>query len=219
LNTADTSKFRELLVQGLLQLELDAKKEHIDRFFQYLSILLKWNRRFNLVANNDMKELITRHLLDSVTIYPYLTGENILDVGSGNGFPGIPLAILFPEKALTLVDSNSKKTRFLRQVAIELNLTNVSVMQGRIEEIETPNKFDQAISRAYTNLPDLVRSVLRLMIDSGELLCFKGRLEKAQEELDTIDNRLIRIHGLNVPFIGMEQRHLIIYRFISEACE
>ncbi len=122
----------------------------------YLALLVKWNKAYNLTAVRDPDEMVSRHLLDSLSVVPFVAagGARWLDVGSGGGMPGVPLAILFPERQFTLLDSNGKKTRFLTQVKLELKLANLEVIHSRVEQLQPPQPFDGIVSRAFSSLED-----------------------------------------------------------------
>ena len=124
----------------------------------YLELLVKWNRVYNLTAIKDPKQMVTHHLLDSLSISPYLHGDRLIDVGTGAGLPGIPLAITHRHKQFVLLDSNVKKTRFCRQAAAELGLDNVEVVHSRVEDYRPERLFSSVISRAYTSLSGMITS-------------------------------------------------------------
>ncbi len=131
-----TARHAEELSQGALELGVELSAQQHEQLLAYLALLIKWNKAYNLTAVRDPNEMVSRHLLDSLSVVPFVTeaGDNWLDVGSGGGMPGIPLAILFPERQFTLLDSNGKKTRFLTQVKLELKLANLQVIHSRVEE-------------------------------------------------------------------------------------
>jgi len=155
----------------------------------------------------DPEEMIRRHLLDSLSIIPYVTGDRILDVGTGPGLPGIPLAICFPEKTLVLLDSNGKKTRFLTQAKIELGLTNMTPVQSRIESFSS-EPFDSITSRAFATLKDMVDGSIHLLKENGFFYAMKGLYPT--DEIGELDNRttVVDCFALHVP--GEEaERHLV----------
>src|SRR5437879_4071655 len=136
------------LKTGLSEMNLIMTDEQLSQLLVYLQLLQKWNKTYNLTAITDFDKMITHHLLDSLSVSPYITGDNIVDVGSGAGLPGIPLAIYFPDKKFTLIESVGKKTRFISNAVRELGLKNVDVVNVRAEEYQTPNVFDTMIARA-----------------------------------------------------------------------
>lgn len=157
---------------------------HADKLIDYLMLLIKWNKAYNLTAIRDPKEMVDKHLLDSLSIIPYLKGERFIDVGAGAGLPGIPLAITFPQYKITLVDSNGKKTRFLQAVKRELNLSNVDIIHGRVEDIVDDVGFDCILSRAFSDLGQMLQYTNRLIKPEGVWLAMKGRVP--QQELASI---------------------------------
>jgi 16S rRNA (guanine527-N7)-methyltransferase len=152
-----------------------------DKLIQYLLLLGRWNRAYNLTAVRDPREQVARHLLDSLAVLPWVSRGPVLDVGTGAGLPGIPLAIARPALAFSLLDSNGKKVRFVRQAVVELGLSNVQAIQIRLEAYRPERKFATIVARALASLPNLCASVAGLVADDGRLLALKGR--QAEEEL------------------------------------
>ncbi len=148
---------------------------------QYIQLLTRWNRAYNLTAVRDPRAQVPRHLLDSLAVLPWVTRGPVLDLGTGAGLPGIPLAIARPQLAFTLLDSNGKKTRFVRQVVLELGLTNVDVIQARLEAYQPERKFATIVARALSSLASLWANARGLAIPDGRLLALKGAL--AEDEL------------------------------------
>lgn len=199
--------YKALLKTGLKKLNIELSDDKIELLLAYHALLVKWNKAYNLTAVRDPEEMIRRHLLDSLSILPHITGDRILDVGTGPGLPGIPLAICFPEKNLTLLDSNGKKTRFLTQAKIELKLDNMTPVQSRIESFETES-FDAITSRAFATLKDMVDGSIHLLKDEGYFYAMKGLYPT--EEIGELDNRttVVDCFALHVP--GEEaERHLV----------
>lgn len=177
-------------LRGRLDAGLDAMSAEIaetldgparDKLIQYLLLLARWNRAYNLTAVRDPCEQVTRHLLDSLAVVPWVTRGPVLDLGTGAGLPGIPLALARPGHAFTLLDSNGKKTRFVRQAVLELGLENVEVIQIRLEAYRPGHKFATIIARALASLQELYLSALNFASADGRLLALKGRL--APDEL------------------------------------
>jgi 16S rRNA (guanine527-N7)-methyltransferase len=184
------------------------------KLLDFITLLDKWNHAYNLTAVRQPAQMITRHLMDSLVVVPYLHGEQILDVGSGPGLPGIPLALACPERQFTLLDSNVKKVRFLRQAVAELGLENVSVVHSRVEQFQSSSGFDTIIARAYASLGELVRGTRHLCRPEGRFLAMKG--VKPVAELDDLPENfeLEAIHPLRVP--GLEaERHLLVVRHVA----
>lgn len=155
-----------------------------DKLIQYLLLLSRWNRAYNLTAVRDPREQVARHLLDSLAIVPWVTRGPVLDLGTGAGLPGIPLALARPGLAFTLLDSNGKKTRFVHQAVLELGLENVDVIQIRLEAYRPGHKFATIVARALATLQELYLGALNLASADGRLLALKGRL--APDELATL---------------------------------
>lgn len=201
------------LSQGAQQLGVTLDATQTQRLLGYLALLIKWNKAYNLTAVRDPHEMVSRHLLDSLSVVPFVAegGERWLDVGSGGGMPGIPLAILFPERRFTLLDSNGKKTRFLTQVKLELGLGNLDVVHGRVEAFTPQQPFDGICSRAFSALDDFANWTRHLGDAATRWLAMKG--VHPDDELQALpdDFRLAATHVLKVP--GCQgQRHLLILR-------
>lgn len=201
---------REILSQGLRQLNLakalDDKQQ--EKLIQYVKLLDKWNKTYNLTAVRNPGQMVTRHLLDSLAVCPFLYGNDILDVGTGAGLPGIVLAIAFPEKHFTLLDSNSKKTRFVVQAASELETNNVVVVQSRVEKYQSPKVFDTVITRAYSAVNDMLQQTSHLLSENGVFLAMKGTNPVSEIE-DLTSNYMVREnHTIQVPGLD-EERHLL----------
>ncbi len=165
---------RQQLEAGIRQLGLELTQDRLDSLLRYLELLEKWNRTFNLSGVKDPHQMVSLHILDSLAISPHLDGHTILDVGSGAGLPGIPLAIFNPDKAFTLLDSNGKKTRFLFQVKLALKLDNLTIENKRVEHYDCRGQIDIVISRAFASLGRLVELCRTATGDSGVLLAMKG---------------------------------------------
>lgn len=193
---------------GLDALELPLCDQQVALLLDYLSLLQKWNRAYNLTAVRDPHEMLYLHLLDSLSIAKYIQGNELIDVGTGPGLPGIPLAICFPDRKFTLLDSNGKKTRFLFQARNSLNLDNVREVQSRVEAYQPYTHFDAVISRAFSSLVDMVEKCSHLLAAGGRYYAMKGQYP--QQELSELPKHynVIASHRLEVP--GVEgQRHLV----------
>ena len=151
-----TPQHAQELIQGAQQLNIALSESQQEQLLQYLGLLIKWNKAYNLTAVRNPDEMVSRHLLDSLSVVDCVQkyGDHWLDVGSGGGMPGVPLAILFPERQFTLLDSNGKKTRFLTQVKLELKLDNLQVIHSRVEAYTPEQAFTGIISRAFSSLED-----------------------------------------------------------------
>ncbi len=198
----------KILENGLTTLNLTVNPDVQAQLIQYITLLHKWNKIYNLTAVRHKKAMVSAHLLDSLAILPYITGDTVLDVGSGGGLPGIVLALCLPEKQFVLIDSNSKKTRFLKQAVTELKLTNVTVEHVRAESYEFETSFDQIVSRAYTNLQAFIKTTCHLATTKTEYLAMKGQIPL--DEITELEQEYtIKSVTLNVPNVE-GQRHLII---------
>jgi len=196
---------RLVLTRGALQLGLEIDSDAQKKLLEYMALMQKWNKVFNLTAISSSTEMVTYHLLDSLAVLPHLWEGKWLDVGCGGGLPGIVLAIMRPEWEFTLLDSNSKKTGFVQQAVIHLGLKNVEVQTGRIEDCKLEGYFDGIISRAFTELENFFRLTERLLAPEGRWAAMKGKLEEGIPQQYRID----RIVSLHVP--GLEaSRSLVI---------
>ncbi len=167
----------EELQCGIIQLGLQLNDETQEKLLDYLALLVKWNKVYNLTAIRDPQQMVSHHLLDSLAVMPHLGAGRWLDVGCGAGLPGLVLAIVQPEWQFVLLDSNSKKTGFVQQAIIELGLCNVQVRCVRVEEFQTPDKFDGIISRAFTELGDFLQITRHLIAPLGRWVAMKGSPE------------------------------------------
>jgi len=197
-----------MLVQGIDRLGLEVFESDRQRLLALLALLRHWNRRFNLTAVRDPLRMVPYHLLDSLAVSPYLRGTEVLDVGTGAGFPGLPLAIIHPEIRFVLLDSNGKKVRFVRQAIMELNISNVEAVQARVESLERASGFSTIVTRAFAALPEIVQLTSHLLVPRGVLLALKSR--QAETELEALLHSPIqaRLRRLQVPFLE-GQRSLI----------
>lgn len=196
------------LNQGIHDLQLSFPSALLDQLINYLILLNKWNQVYNLTAIKDPNAMLTRHILDSLSIASYLRGTTVIDVGSGAGLPGIPLALYFPEKQFTLLDSNSKKTRFLTQAVAELGINNVSVIHSRVESLQNTAGFDCILTRAFAPLGVMITLTQHLCRPSGRILAMCGAYPRP-EELEPITDWSFNVYPLQVPKLH-EQRHLVI---------
>lgn len=199
----------ELLEDGLYDLELEEILGGDNLLMEYVTELMNWNRVYNLTSVRKPTDIVTRHILDSLTILPHLHGERILDIGTGAGLPGIPLAIACPEREFVLLDSSSKKLRFVQQTLGILNLDNVTLVDSRVEEFQPDALFDTIICRAFSDLPDFYRYAARLCNDEGRMLAMKGVYPMTEVECLEDKSVIDDVVALKVPGLDAE-RHLVI---------
>jgi len=200
---------KNLLAEGVAEIGIEIDDQRKRALLGYLSLLKRWNRVYNLTAVKSDADFVTRHLLDSLSVVPYLHGRKIIDVGSGAGLPGIPVALACPDLEVTLLDSNAKRCRFLRQVQAQLKLQNVSIVQQRAEKFHPHEKFDSLLSRAFSSLSSFIACSGHLLADSGQLLAMKGQWSGEESAEMAVGFRVEDVIKLNVPGLP-EQRHLVI---------
>jgi 16S rRNA (guanine527-N7)-methyltransferase len=200
------------LVEGAAALGLDVDAKAHSTLADYLTLLEKWNRTHNLTAIRDPSQMVTHHLLDSLATLPHLGSDpalRMIDIGSGGGLPGIPIAIARPGWSVCLIDSSHKKAAFLRQAVIELELRNVEVISQRAESYSPPTLFGVAISRAFSDLPSFAAAAARLLAPGGRLIAMKGVYPHEELQQLSSELRVVAVPELRVP--GIEgRRHLVI---------
>ncbi|MBB6093121.1 16S rRNA (guanine527-N7)-methyltransferase [Povalibacter uvarum] len=196
------------LIEGAAKFGIALSESQGARLLRVLDELDDWNQRMNLTAIRERPAQITKHLLDSLSVQPFLRGERICDIGTGAGFPGIPLAIACPEKHFTLVDSTAKKLKFIDHVAQLLELANIRTVHTRAESYKPDERFDAVLSRAVGPVDQFVKWTGHLIVGGGRLLAMKGRYP--EDELKKLPNgwKLAAVHRLEVPGLD-EERHLV----------
>ena len=194
---------------GMAELGLAAEAAAVDALLDYLELLTRWNSAYNLTSIRAPEQMVTHHLLDSLAAAPFVQGERIADIGSGAGLPGIPLAVLNPERQITLIDANGKKTRFLREAVRTLKLGNVRIEACRVEDAR--GEFDTVTARAFASLGDMLHSAGHLLAPHGILLALKGQLHR--DEITTLPDGFVvaDVHALRVPGLAAA-RHAVIIR-------
>ncbi len=198
------------LAEGIAELDLAIGEDQRSDLLRFVDLLARWNRAYNLTGVRDPLEMIPRHLLDSLSVSGHLQGTNILDVGTGAGLPGIPLAITRPDLRFTLLDSNGKKTRFVRQAIMELGLRNVGVERTRVEDYLTGPAFDTIIVRAFAPLSDILAKVRHLCQPGCRLLAMKGA-DPAKELAGVPTSAFdIEILPVRVPLLDAERNIVLI---------
>ena len=201
------AKLENLLAQAEIQLT-DLQK---DQLIQLVQLLHKWNKAYNLTSVRDPQEMLVKHILDSIVVSPYLQGDRFIDVGTGPGLPGLPLAIINPTKQFVLLDSLGKRISFIRNAVRELGLTNVEPILSRVEEYQPEQKFDGVLSRAFASLKDMTDWCHHLPKENGYFYALKGIYH--EDEVQELDKKfeVKDVITLNVPeLIG--ERHLIVLR-------
>ena len=193
---------REKLLQGLEALSLPTDEAQREKLLNFIQLIAKWNKAYNLTAVRDPLDMVSLHLLDSLAILPHVKAPRVADIGTGAGLPGIPLAICMPDCHFTLVDSNSKKTRFVQQAVLELQLKNVTVVHSRAELLKPEALFSTVISRAFANMGDILKLTGHLLADDGLLLAMKGQIP--EQELAELDADYAVV-SLRVPGIVAER--------------
>ncbi len=199
----------ERIAGGAAALGLDLPRGSPQRLERYLKLIAKWNRVHNLTAVREPEQMVVLHLLDSLSILPHLEGvKAILDVGTGPGLPGIPVAIARPDARITLLDSSHKKAAFLKQAKTELALENVDVVCDRVENWKPSQKFDAVVSRAFSDLADFVAQAQHLVADGGRLIAMKGVYPFDEIARVPATHRVARVLELSVPTLEAK-RHLV----------
>lgn len=206
---AEAPDLVKLLDRGLRELGVSLSRDARSTLLKFVSFIEKWNRVYNLTAIRDGARMVSGHLLDCLAAVPHLPGSRLVDVGSGAGFPGIPIAVAKPEVNVILLDSSHKKAAFLRQVATELQLKNVSVVCERVENWRPSARFDCIVSRAYAELSEFVTSSAHLLAPSGVFASMKGL--HPFDEIDRLPRafRVSKVIKLQVPLLAAE-RHLVL---------
>ena len=192
---------RKILVSGLESLNLSIAEDKVEQLLGFIKLLEKWNKAYNLTAIRDRDDMVRLHLLDSLAIVPFIEGKRVIDIGTGAGLPGIPLAIYLPDIEFVLLDSNAKKTRFVQQAIIDLKLGNVSVCHNRVEQYHPERGFDTAITRAFAGLSDIVQLTAHLLNKDGVLLAMKGQAPDVLE----LESAITTLIPVNVPGITAER--------------
>ena len=199
------------LAAGIAAMKLDIGEPQQQKLLAYLALLQKWNKTYNLTALRDPAQMVSHHLLDSLTLLPYLAqAQSMIDVGSGGGMPAIPAAICCPDLHITMVDANSKKATFLRQAAIELGLDNIAISSSRVEELGG-QRADIVTSRAFAELADFVRLTRHLLNDNGHWAAMKGVYPADEIFRLPPDIQAYQTDKIHVPTLNAE-RHIVLLR-------
>jgi 16S rRNA (guanine527-N7)-methyltransferase len=186
---------------------VDVSAGQVESLIAFLALIQKWGKAYNLTAIREMSEAIDLHLLDSLTVSPFLDGVRVMDVGTGAGLPGIPLAVVHPDKRFVLLDSSAKKVRFVRHAIIELGLANVEAVASRVEDYRPSVGFDLVLARAFSSLSEIRTMVAHLLGSEGRVLALKGQYPRGEVEAlqGAVD---VRVYALAIPGLAVE-RHLV----------
>ena len=197
-------------LKGLLkQAEIELSEAQIEQQLALVALLDKWNKAYNLTSVRNPKNMLARHIMDSLAVRQYLQGQRFIDVGTGPGLPGLPLAIAEPDKEFILLDSLGKRIRFIRQVCHELKLTNVTAVQARVEDYQDEKQFDGVISRAFASLNDMLSWCEHLSAKDGRFYALKGLYPQDELEQLSENYKTESIEQINVPGIDAS-RHIVI---------
>lgn len=196
-----------LLRAGIDSLGLSLGEDVVQRLLEYRALLARWNHAYNLTAVRDPQQMVVRHLLDSLAVLPYVRGPRLVDLGTGAGLPGIPLALAMPELHVSLVDANGKKVRFLREAIRALKLDNATAVQERMENLD--GQFDCITSRALSSLGDMLAAAGHLLAADGVWLALKGQRPEAELAALPPGFALRAVHALRIPGLDAE-RHLLV---------
>ncbi len=213
----------QLLIKGAAEMGVELTPLQLEQLMLYITEFEKWNKAYNLSAVRELQQMIPRHLLDSLSVVPWITEklrqqeklgqhsewQSIIDVGTGGGLPGIPLSIMFPQINWTLLDSNGKKMRFLFHIKTLLKLDNVSIENRRVESFQPEKKFDAVISRAFASLQDMTEGCSHLLRQEGIFLAMKGLFP--QDEIEPIKNKIDLVETIKLKVAATEgERHLLV---------
>jgi len=209
-DTAQQKALRHTLAKSLTEMAIDLDDHQCDQLIRYVELLDKWNKVMNLTAVRDPQQMLVRHVLDSLSVLPFVKGISLIDVGAGAGLPGIPLAIAKPNLAVTLIDSVAKKPRFMQQAIVELCLQNANVINERVEEVEI--NADQVIARAFAPTQKLALLTGHLIPAGGRLLAMMARLPDDQQLQEIEGFTLIKSATLTIPDETAERNIVILQR-------
>lgn len=212
----DEPGLKAILEAGAAELGLALDARQVAQLLTLIRELLDWSARFNLTAIREPEDIVRKHLLDSLTVLPHLDGERIADVGSGAGFPGLPLAIADPDRQFTLIEATGKKVRFIEHAVAEIGLTNVAVVHARAESFKPPVRFDAAIARALASLADFIRVAGHLCVPDGRLFAMKGQVPSAELSALPRGWRALETRALHVPGLDAA-RHLVILQRAADS--
>lgn len=213
-SSVPSAQIKARLEQGCSELGIDLSDVKSRQLLTYIDLLVHWSKAYNLTSVRDPLAMVSRHLLDSLSVLPYVEGEQILDVGTGAGLPGMVLAIAKPDSQFTLLDSNGKKTRFLIQACLELKLENVAVANTRVETFQNQKEFDVILTRAFASLATTAALLEPLLGKATRIMAMKAQL--LNDELATVPEKFVveSINALQVPGLN-EDRQLVVLSTID----
>ena len=215
---AEIEKSVQLIADGVMALQQDLPPESIEKLAMLLAELTRWNARINLTAIRDPVAMVSGHILDSLAVRPLLEGRRVIDVGTGAGFPGLPLAIAEPQIQFGLLDSNGKKISFVQHVIGELGLSNASAIRARAEDYAPAERFDTVIARALASIPKLLQLAGHLIREEGVLLALKGKHAAAElESIEEIPGWKYVVTDVTVPGLETHARHVVCLRRVDTA--
>lgn len=196
------------LQEMLDQTDLTVTDFQKEQLIQFVELLNKWNKAYNLTSVRDPKQMLVKHIMDSIVVSPHLQGKRLIDVGTGPGLPGLPLAILNPDKQFVLLDSLGKRLRFIRQALLELGLKNVTAVQSRVEEYQPDEKFDVVLSRAFASLQDMLFWCKHLPNETGHFLALKGQFP--EQEITQLDKQFKFIESIPLQVPRLEGERCLV---------
>lgn len=197
------------LQQLIQQSDLEVSEQQAIKLVQYVQMMVKWNKAYNLTSVRQPEQMLVKHIMDSIMVAPHLVGSSYIDVGTGPGLPGIPLAIMCAQKHFVLLDSLGKRVRFMKQVGFELGLDNIQPVQSRVEDFQPAMPIDGVLSRAFASLKDMLHWCQHLVDTQGEFLALKGLFPA--DELAQLPQEYQLKHSIELTIPGLEgSRHLLI---------
>ena len=203
-----------ILQKALAKTDLQVSEQQQTKLIQYVQMMHKWNKAYNLTSVREPEQMVIKHIIDSVVIAPFLDGDCYIDVGTGPGLPGIPLAIMFPHKHFTLLDSLGKRVRFMKQVGFDLQLKNIHPVQSRVEQYKSEVRLDGVLSRAFASLKDMLHWCQHLVDSEGVFLALKGQYP--EQELAELPEGFVMHDAISLSVPGLEgERHLIKIKKVS----
>lgn len=200
--------------KAVVSLDLDVSEQQKDQLINFVLLIHKWNKAYNLTSVRDPQQMLIKHIIDSIVVAPYLTKSRYIDVGTGPGLPGIPLSIMHPDKHFVLLDSLGKRVRFMKQAGFEMGLTNIEPVQSRVEQYQSDLPLDGVLSRAFASIKDMLHWCQHLVDSKGEFLALKGQYPEQEIALLPEGFEVVESVELDIPALDGD-RHLIKIRKVS----